>query len=138
MFSVQLDVPVKRANEMKPLEGKQMDPMEIIQTEVLLKDFLNLEQMLPNGRPDLNTFNINNEFRCRSGEVNVGEDCVPCAAGSFFDEKTQKCEQCKMGSYQSSQGQSTCLSCAQNGVTTGAGAVSVEECKRKSNCVNFY
>jgi hypothetical protein len=133
MFSVQLDVPVKRADEMQPFEGKQVDPVEIIQTEVLLKDFLNLEQVLPNGRPDLNSFKIDNEFRCGSGEVNVRDNCVPCAPGSFFDEKTRKCEQCKMGTYQPSQGQSTCLTCAQNGVTTGPGAISVEECKRKSN-----
>lgn len=133
MFSVQVDVPVKRAHEMKPSEGKQMDPVEIIQSEVLLKDFLNLEQVLPNGRPDLNSFRVDNEFKCKEGEVNVGESCVPCASGSFFNTKTQKCEKCKMGTYQPSQAQSSCLSCAQNGVTTGPGAVSVDECKRKES-----
>ena len=132
MFSVQLDVPVKRANEMKPVDGKQMDPMEIIQSEVLLKEFLNLEQVLPNGRPDLNSFVIENEFKCQEGEVNVEDSCVPCAAGSAYNVKEQRCEQCKTGSYQPSQGKLSCLPCAQNGVTTGAGAVSVDECKRKA------
>lgn len=116
---------------MKQNEGKLMDPMDIIQNEVLLKEFLNLEQVLPNGRPDLNSFQIDNEFRCKEGEVNVGESCVPCAAGSFYNSKNQKCEKCRMGTYQPSQGQSSCLSCAQNGVTTGWGSIGVDECKRK-------
>jgi hypothetical protein len=131
IFGVQVDVPVKRENEMKPSEGKQMDPIELIQSEVLLKDFLNLEQVLPNGRPDLNSFRIDNEFKCKQGEVNVAENCVPCSPGSFFNEKTEKCENCKMGTYQPSSGQSSCLNCAQNGVTTGSGSTSVDECKRK-------
>lgn len=70
-----------------------------------------------------------------------GEMCVPCGAGSFFNTKTQQCEQCRSGTYQPSQGQSSCLVCAQNGVTTSPGAISVDECKRKSlieflNCMS--
>lgn len=137
IFGVQVDIPIKRENEMKPTDGKQMDPMDIIQSEVLLKDFLNLEQVLPNGRPDLNSFRIDNEFKCKMGEVNVGDSCVPCAAGSFFNEKTGKCENCKMGTYQPSFGQSSCLNCAQNGVTMGSGSTSVEECKRREFRMKF-
>lgn len=54
---------------------------------------------------------------------------MPCAPGSFFN--THSCELCPVGKYQPSQGQSDCLACPQNGVSTGPGAVSVDECKRE-------
>ncbi|CAD5227116.1 unnamed protein product [Bursaphelenchus xylophilus] len=128
-FGVRIDIPVQKVPVNDGKSGSRMDPMEVIQNEVFNKDLLNLEHLLPNGRPDLNSFRLDEEFRCKLGEVNVKDSCVACASGSFYDQKTQSCIQCPAGQYQPNEGQLSCLTCPGNGVTTSPGAVSSEECK---------
>jgi len=49
--------------------------MDVIEKEILLHDVFNLEQVLPNGRPDLNSFMATDLFTCDVGFVAVNDIC---------------------------------------------------------------
>lgn len=44
-FKVQIDVPVKRENILDPETNQKYEIIDLIQSEVLLKDLFNLEQV---------------------------------------------------------------------------------------------
>ena len=92
---------------------------------------LQLEQVVPNGRPDLSSLSIDDEYLCEGGDVAVGESCVPCAAGMRYDAPSKSCATCQPGEYQPDEGEARCLRCPDDGVTTGPGAIAADECKRK-------
>lgn len=75
VFNVRIDIPVKREQIMDPKGDRKLDAIEIIQNEALVKEFFDLEQVLPNGRPDINSFRVEDHYNCNVGEVSIGEVC---------------------------------------------------------------
>uniref|UniRef100_A0A915DMT8 Tyrosine-protein kinase ephrin type A/B receptor-like domain-containing protein n=1 Tax=Ditylenchus dipsaci TaxID=166011 RepID=A0A915DMT8_9BILA len=122
LFGVSIEIPIK----------------QVIQNEALSKDLFNLEQVLPNGRPDLRSFAVKNVFNCNQGSVAVRDNCVPCAKGTYFDESSEKCVLCAIGQYQPDVGQSSCIACpARTPATEGIGSIMVSECRVKCEPGHF-
>lgn len=57
-------------------------------------------------------------------ELRVGE----CGPGSYYSTARKLCVPCDVGSYQSHSGQSTCVTCPDDMITYGRGAVYAFEC----------
>ncbi|XP_040414519.1 signal peptide, CUB and EGF-like domain-containing protein 2 isoform X5 [Cygnus olor] len=68
---------------------------------------------------------------CGVGQMHVGNRCVSCSVGSYYDGERESCVLCPNGTYQDEEGQITCDSCPspQNpGNQKLAGAHSVSQC----------
>ncbi|XP_027317239.3 signal peptide, CUB and EGF-like domain-containing protein 2 isoform X5 [Anas platyrhynchos] len=68
---------------------------------------------------------------CGVGQIHVGNRCVSCSVGSYYDGERESCVLCPNGTYQDEEGQITCDSCpsSQNaGNQKLAGAHSVSQC----------
>uniref|UniRef100_A0A8B9E5G9 Signal peptide, CUB and EGF-like domain-containing protein 2 n=1 Tax=Anser cygnoides TaxID=8845 RepID=A0A8B9E5G9_ANSCY len=71
---------------------------------------------------------------CGVGQMHVGNRCVSCSVGSYYDGERESCVLCPNGTYQDEEGQITCDSCPspQNpGNQKLAGAHSVSQCGGK-------
>ncbi|PVD38421.1 hypothetical protein C0Q70_01036 [Pomacea canaliculata] len=69
------------------------------------------------------------QMTCRQGYGRFGAGCVQCVAGSFLNSATNMCEQCAVGTYTNSPGQTQCTPCPQNQTTLRVGSTScVEKC----------
>ncbi|VDM57880.1 unnamed protein product [Angiostrongylus costaricensis] len=128
-FNVRVELPVKRDFVTHSISGQKFRVIDVIQTEIINHGAFNLEKVLPNGRPDLTSFKVLDEFHCQAGQVTVNDMCVPCAPGSFFSMSTSHCELCAEGEYQPLAGRTECFKCAAGQVTAGPGAISENECK---------
>ncbi|XP_071497251.1 uncharacterized protein [Diadema antillarum] len=71
------------------------------------------------------------EVLCNHGFTADNEDlqCVPCVAGTFYDEVTKVCQLCPRGSYQELAGQSHCVPCEEGQSTEGEGSINATQCK---------
>uniref|UniRef100_A0A1I7X7T4 Crumbs cell polarity complex component 1 n=1 Tax=Heterorhabditis bacteriophora TaxID=37862 RepID=A0A1I7X7T4_HETBA len=130
-FKVTIELPVKRNMVSDSASRQKLLVVDAIQNEILLYGAFNLEKVLPNGRPDLSTFELLDEFHCQSGQVAVNDVCVPCAPGSYHSLSTSQCELCAEGDYQPQPGRNECLHCPSGFITAGEGAISEQECKPK-------
>nr|XP_027317239.2 signal peptide, CUB and EGF-like domain-containing protein 2 isoform X3 [Anas platyrhynchos] len=68
---------------------------------------------------------------CGVGQIHVGNRCVSCSVGSYYDGERESCVLCPNGTYQDEEGQITCDSCpsSQNpGNQKLAGAHNVSQC----------
>ncbi|KAL3108453.1 hypothetical protein niasHT_015375 [Heterodera trifolii] len=131
-FAVSIDVPIRSANVADPNGNSHQlrEPTDVIREEALEHGLFSLEQVLPNGRPDLRAFSVEDAFRCPSGFVLLNDSCVPCAPGTFFFIPTGQCQLCPIGQFQPIEGQNVCEKCpADRPVTVGMGAIGQNECK---------
>jgi hypothetical protein len=62
--------PIQRADT-----GEQSTVIEVLQNAALLRDSFNFDNVLPNGKPDLNTFDLHDTFECPIGSVAVEDAC---------------------------------------------------------------
>ncbi|KAK6045607.1 GCC2 and GCC3, partial [Cooperia oncophora] len=111
------------------VSGQKSKVVDVLENEIINQGAFNLEKVLPNGRPDLTSFQLLDEFHCQSGQVTVDDVCVPCAPGSFHSILTSQCELCPEGEYQPLAGRTDCFKCPADHITAGQGAVSENECK---------
>ncbi|PIO55473.1 GCC2 and GCC3, partial [Teladorsagia circumcincta] len=128
-FKVRIELPVKRDPIQNAVSGQKSKVVDALQNEIINQGAFNLEKVLPNGRPDLTSFQLLDEFHCQSGQVTVNDVCVPCAPGSFHSTQSSQCELCAEGEYQPLAGRTECFKCPAGHVTAGQGAVSENECK---------
>lgn len=49
--------------------------LDVMQNEILLKNGFNFANVLPNGRPDLNSLKLDDVFTCPLGSVPVKDQC---------------------------------------------------------------
>lgn len=67
---------------------------------------------------------------------------MPCAVGTYYDEKRKQCSSCPVGTYQSESGQLRCSSCpviaGRPSVTVGPGARSAADCKERCPAGKYY
>uniref|UniRef100_A0A7E4V9G4 Protein crumbs n=1 Tax=Panagrellus redivivus TaxID=6233 RepID=A0A7E4V9G4_PANRE len=138
IFNVKVEIPVKREHVIDTKTNRRIDVINIIQDEASLRDLFNLEQVLPNGRPDLKSFEVDDRFNCQPGSVVVDDMCVLCAPGSYYNRESGKCVLCSIGEFQPSSGEFSCQRCPENTVTTGPGAVAVSECFSQCKAGNFF
>ncbi|PAV81132.1 hypothetical protein WR25_22379 isoform C [Diploscapter pachys] len=129
---VQIEIPVKRNSVNEPGSIIKLSPADVIQNEVINGTTFNFEKVLPNGRPDLSSFQLVEEFSCQPGQVPIGDSCVPCAPGQFHSSVTNQCELCAEGDYQPLTGRTECFKCPTGQITPGKGAIYEQECK--PNC----
>lgn len=54
---------------------------------------------------------------------------VTCAAGSYYDASTETCALCSIGTYQSLNAQSSCVSCTPGTTTETVGSTNSNQCK---------
>uniref|UniRef100_A0A183EUY5 Sushi domain-containing protein n=1 Tax=Gongylonema pulchrum TaxID=637853 RepID=A0A183EUY5_9BILA len=74
-FNVKVSIPINKDILENRKTGQQAKVSDVLENEILLKNIFNLEQVLPNGRPDLNSFELKERYICEAGTVNVGSLC---------------------------------------------------------------
>ncbi|VDL80711.1 unnamed protein product, partial [Nippostrongylus brasiliensis] len=74
-FNVRIEIPVKRDPVTNSVSGQKSKVVDALQSEIINQGAFNLEKVLPNGRPDLSSFQLSDEFHCQVGQVNVGDLC---------------------------------------------------------------
>merc|ERR1712142_386720 len=68
---------------------------------------------------------------CLEGEKNEDQLCVPCTTGTYYDKKTNTCQKCRKGYYQSEYRALTCERCPD-------GTISFKEGSEKCETVRCY
>ncbi|KAL8565421.1 hypothetical protein ACOMHN_029114 [Nucella lapillus] len=68
------------------------------------------------------------EEACGPGYALVNKLCVACSLGTYYDQKSGRCQACGAGSYQNREGKLRCKSCGGDVVTGPPGAVSRKQC----------
>ncbi|VDK85251.1 unnamed protein product [Onchocerca ochengi] len=128
-FNVKVSIPITNDILENRKTGQRAKVSDVLQNEILLEDIFSLEQVIPNGRPDLNSFELKEQHICEMGTVNVRNLCVPCAPGSFYDSTTRTCKLCMIDEYQPRAAQSSCLPCPRGYITTAPGSALLTDCK---------
>ncbi|VDO90732.1 unnamed protein product [Haemonchus placei] len=77
-FKVRVELPVKRDPVLNSVSGQKSKVVDVLQNEIINQGAFNLEKVLPNGRPDLTSFQLLDEFHCQSGQVTVDDVCDAC------------------------------------------------------------
>ncbi|KAJ8309936.1 hypothetical protein KUTeg_011801 [Tegillarca granosa] len=65
---------------------------------------------------------------CEPGYAIVGQNCVQCPAGSYYDSSIVSCKFCGIGQYQNLSGQSSCSSCDRTKTTLQVGSSKSSDC----------
>ncbi|CAB3409320.1 unnamed protein product [Caenorhabditis bovis] len=130
-FNVEIEIPVKRRLIADPTTGRETAIRDALHNEIT-SGVLNFEKVLPNGRPDLSTLRILEQFNCQAGQIVVRDVCVPCAPGTYHSTATGQCEMCPIGEYQPLTARTECFKCANGHITASEGSISETECK--DNC----
>eukprot|EP00105_Crassostrea_gigas_P030837 XP_011453298.1 PREDICTED: signal peptide, CUB and EGF-like domain-containing protein 3 [Crassostrea gigas] len=71
---------------------------------------------------------ITDKVSCPAGYMVIGENCVACGMGTFYNSTSQNCEFCPVGTYGSSTGLKECNSCGSGKTTLGVGYTSNIDC----------
>nr|XP_034312620.1 uncharacterized protein LOC105346442 isoform X2 [Crassostrea gigas] len=71
---------------------------------------------------------ITDTVSCPAGYMVIGDNCVACSTGSFYNSTSQNCEFCPVGSYGSSTGLKECNGCGSGKTTLGVGYTSYANC----------
>lgn len=91
------------------------------------------QETLRSVQPDLTSLTLVTDYACPPGMVVQGSSCIECSLGTYYDENSQQCVNCKEGYYQNEIGQLECKPCptiaGKQGVTATDGARSSNECK---------
>lgn len=123
--------------------GQEKDSLEaIIRRAVVESSIFDVRDTLPSVVPDLTSLELLTEFACPPGQVVIGNSCVECSLGTYFDEQSGKCIKCSIGSYQDELGQLECKKCPnignKQGVTIANGARHPSECRERCPTGKFY
>ncbi|KAG1655606.1 Fibropellin-1 [Nymphon striatum] len=114
----------------------------VVETTILQDGAFEVHGTLPNVNPDLTSLQLVSDFSCNLGQVVVRDKCVACSPGTFYDNSTQSCKSCSIGTYQNEMGKLFCKRCpgvsGSQGVTMMIGALSVESCKERCGAGKFY
>ncbi|CAG7724478.1 unnamed protein product [Allacma fusca] len=115
---------------------------KLLQGLILEKDAFNVRDVLPNTAADPTSLDLVSDYACAPGHVVVKSDCVPCAAGTYFDTSNSTCVVCPVGTYQSQTGEQKCTSCpviaGKPGVTKILGAKGSRECKERCPAGKYF
>ncbi|CAL4150116.1 unnamed protein product [Meganyctiphanes norvegica] len=115
---------------------------KLIEGIILEDNDFDVRESLPNVVPDPSTLVLDSEYSCPVGKVVVGDQCVDCAQGTYYNRTTESCMICLSGEYQNELGQVACKACPQRagrqGVTKTPGARTVEECQERCASGQYF
>ncbi|EJW80239.1 hypothetical protein WUBG_08852, partial [Wuchereria bancrofti] len=137
-FNVKISIPITNDILENRKTGQRAKVSDVLENEILLEDIFSLEQVIPNGRPDLNSFELKERHLCEMGTVNVRNLCVPCAPGSFYDLTTHTCKLCMTDEYQPRAAQTSCLPCPRGYITTAPGSALLTDCKNACDAGSMF
>ncbi|KAK2142521.1 hypothetical protein NP493_4852g00002 [Ridgeia piscesae] len=117
-----------------PEVGKDWPVMEAVTQEVLLNHRFDLDKTMPGAKDiDLLTFWIEEEVSCEDGYQAVGDICVKCTVGTFYNNSTKTCDDCPIGYYkEEEEADKKCKECPKGNTTETAGSVSSSDCIGKT------
>ncbi|KAL3983031.1 EGF-like domain family protein [Acanthocheilonema viteae] len=137
-FNVKVSIPITNDVLENRKTGQRAKVSDVLESEILLEDIFSLEQVIPNGRPDLNSFELKERHICEVGTVNRRNLCVPCAPGSFYDLTTRTCKLCMTDEYQPRAAQTSCLPCPRGYITTAPGSSLLTDCKNSCEAGSMF
>ncbi|KAJ7420186.1 Signal peptide, CUB and EGF-like domain-containing protein 2 [Willisornis vidua] len=68
---------------------------------------------------------------CGVGQMHLGNRCVQCSPGHFYNTTTHRCIRCAVGTYQPEFGQNYCIACPGNTTTDFDGSTNITQCKNR-------
>jgi len=142
LYEVEISFPAQTGPVTNADTNQATDVQKLIEQIILENGEFDVQSQLPNVVPDPSSLELGSEYFCPPGKVVVGDQCVSCAAGTFFDGETRTCLKCEVGTYQAEQGQSSCQPCPEiagkTAVTASQGARTVDQCKERCAAGRFY
>jgi len=142
-YDLEISFPTIEGDEAVNSNNGRREKLEkLIQEIIFDENQLNVNNTLPGTLLDLASIDISQSFSCPFGSVVVGNTCVPCPAGSYYDDLTQTCEACSIGTFNSVEAQLSCTSCPEiqgvSGVTKTEGSNRVTDCKEECAAGKYY
>ncbi|ESP03827.1 hypothetical protein LOTGIDRAFT_230171 [Lottia gigantea] len=115
---------------LNPEGGGTITPEELI-NQLLLGGGgeLDFQNQIPGATPITNAVTIVSTPACPEGQTVISEQCVECAAGTFYDVSSKMCKSCPINKYQNMAGQKECMSCTAGLTTENMGSEKVSDCK---------
>lgn len=147
VYSLEVSFPANNdpitASTSNSINGQDKDTLEaILRRAVVESAIFDVRDTLPNVVADLTSLELNTEYACPPGQVVIGNSCVECGIGTFFDELSGRCVKCSVGSYQDELGQLQCKKCPnigeKPGVTIANGARHPSECRERCPVGKYY
>jgi len=140
-YDLELSFPVRilDSDEATNDDGRRERIDQLIQ-EILSNEnlALNITDTLPGTLLDPSSISVDTSFQCKSGQVVVDDQCVPCPKGTYFDEAEQVCTKCAIGFYNADYEQRACNKCPEGKITEVEGATSENDCKLKCSAGERY
>ncbi|OWF52623.1 Fibropellin-1 [Mizuhopecten yessoensis] len=125
-----------------PVDGVSVTflPFEALTYVVYNTDTMDFELVTAGAilRKNVQSITITQSMSCASGYQLVGEQCVQCSAGQYYDTNTKMCKFCQKNTYLDEAGQTICKPCDGNKVTLNEGATSQSLCVENCTAGNFY
>ncbi|XP_070186674.1 uncharacterized protein [Littorina saxatilis] len=130
------DVPDMLTNTLDP--SLKRSPEDLLQQLVLSDTVFDFSERIAEAVPDPNGLDVKVELLCEAPMALIGDQCVKCAAGSYYNASTETCVLCAIGSYQASSGQTSCSMCSPGLTTETAGSTDNTQCKDVCDPGSFY
>ncbi|XP_056017716.1 sushi, von Willebrand factor type A, EGF and pentraxin domain-containing protein 1-like isoform X1 [Ostrea edulis] len=71
---------------------------------------------------------ITDIISCPDGYMVIGDRCVECSKGTFYNSTSQNCEYCPLATYGNADGLTTCTPCGSGKTTLGVGYYDSADC----------
>ncbi|KAK7507523.1 hypothetical protein BaRGS_00001458, partial [Batillaria attramentaria] len=113
-------------------------PEDLMRSLVLSGTDFDFSERIADSTPDPNGLEVRLELWCQSPRALIGEVCVECAEGSFYNATTQQCQLCPIGQYQDQAGQTECKGCSSDKTTETEGSTTSNDCKSVCPVGQFY
>ncbi|RUS91021.1 hypothetical protein EGW08_001238, partial [Elysia chlorotica] len=78
------------------------------------------------------------EDKCDEPQVLISQQCVDCGPGTFFNNATKECDFCPAGTYQTLEGQTSCVPCSGTSTTQYYGSYDSSDCKEKCSSGQYF
>ena len=141
-YDLKISFPTLEGDEAVRADGRREKIERLLQSIILEQSQLNVESTLPGTLLDPASIRLEQSFSCPSGSVVIGNSCVPCPAGNFFQASTDSCQKCPVGQYNSEESQLGCTACpdiqGRPGITLSAGSTKAADCKESCSPGRYY
>ena len=123
-------------------DGRRKKIERLLQEIIIDENNLSVDNILPGTLLDPASVDITQSFSCPLGSVVIDSTCVPRPHGTFYDETSDTCVSCPVGSYNSEEAQVQCNICPEiNGVagtTEKEGSIKLSDCKETCPAGQFF
>ncbi|KAH3692699.1 hypothetical protein DPMN_193853 [Dreissena polymorpha] len=119
--------------------GLPMSPQKVL--KIAMRDQATFTY-LSNAIPFFPSLNISTSLMCSTGHQLIGDKCVLCGDGYYYNSGTSKCLGCNVGQYRTVQVYtnplSSCENCSGSGTTDNTGTPASTYCHYKCYLGQFY